>query len=388
MNEPFGPLKLLVLQPTSLCNLDCRYCYLPDRTRRLQMDASLLDRIFDRVLESPFASGPFSLLWHAGEPLLRPPSFYDQATARLHEALRRHGWPQDAVSQVVQTNATVLNDAWAACLIRNRIDVGVSLDGPAWLHDRERRSRSGAGSHAAALHGVECLQRHGIPFSVIAVVTEASLDHADALFEFFRSIGAEEVGLNMEEREGVNLRSSLELQEGGAPAAQQHLERRYIRFLERLWDRNQAAGRPLAIREFADVMQLALSGERIGRNDLNHPFAIVNVDHQGRFSTFDPELLGVDTPHGSWVLGHVSDTSLEDSSRNERFQRQWQAVQQGVEQCRLQCGHFGLCGGGACSNKVWENGTAASAETQACRYRIKLASEVVLQRMERELELC
>ena len=30
----YGPIGLLVIQSTSLCNLDCSYCYLPDRQKR------------------------------------------------------------------------------------------------------------------------------------------------------------------------------------------------------------------------------------------------------------------------------------------------------------------------------------------------------------------
>jgi uncharacterized protein len=32
--------SVLVMQPTTLCNLNCRYCYLPDRGKRLDMSRS------------------------------------------------------------------------------------------------------------------------------------------------------------------------------------------------------------------------------------------------------------------------------------------------------------------------------------------------------------
>ena len=59
----------------------------------------------------------------------------------------------------------------------------------------------------------------------------------------------------------------------------------------------------------------------------------------------------------------------------------------GVEQCRTECDYFGLCGGGAGSNKYWENGSFATSETQACRYRIKLVADVVLAGMEEALAI-
>jgi len=65
-------LALLVIQPTPYCNLDCDYCYLPDRNNRSRLDLELLDPILEKVLSSPFIDRDFTLLWHAGEPLAVP----------------------------------------------------------------------------------------------------------------------------------------------------------------------------------------------------------------------------------------------------------------------------------------------------------------------------
>jgi len=33
-STPMPRLQLLVIQPTPFCNIDCRYCYLPDRSNK------------------------------------------------------------------------------------------------------------------------------------------------------------------------------------------------------------------------------------------------------------------------------------------------------------------------------------------------------------------
>jgi uncharacterized protein len=133
---------------------------------------------------------------------------------------------------------------------------------------------------------------------------------------------------------------------------------------------------------------LAYSETRLERTDLNHPFVIVNVDHRGNFSTFDPELLAVPTAeYGDFVLGNVRSDSLESVVSSEKFQRIQHDMSAGIELCRCSCDYFQLCGGGAGSNKYWEHGTFACAETQACRYRIKLVADVVLAGLERSLGL-
>ncbi|MFN9659694.1 MAG: radical SAM protein, partial [Cyanobacteriota bacterium] len=205
-----GPLELLVVQATPYCNLDCDYCYLPDRHDRRRLDPALLDPILDTVLSSPFVSGDFTLLWHAGEPLMLPPAFYDAASHRVAAALARHGRGDLRITQAIQTNATVIDERWCDCFVRNGIQVGVSVDGPAFLHDAHRRTRTGLGSHAATMRGIGQLRRHGIPFQVITVLTAAALDHADALFHFYLENGIVDGGFNMEETDGANALSSLD----------------------------------------------------------------------------------------------------------------------------------------------------------------------------------
>ncbi len=375
----FGPLRLLVVQPTPYCNLDCDYCYLPSRDDRSRLPLELLELILARVLESPYVDGDFTLLWHAGEPLTMPIAFYDEATALIRRALERHAGPPLAIHQSLQTNAMVIDAAWCDCFERNGIHVGVSLDGPAALHDAHRRTRTGLPSHAAGLRGMEWLRRRGIPFQVIAVLTADALDRDDELFDFFVEHGVDNLAFNMEETEGENRRSSL-----SRPDA----EERYRAFLERFWERLRQRPGVLRLREFDEIASLACGDRRLSRTDMNHPFAIVNVDARGNFSTFDPELLAVATPdYGDFVFGNVRSDSLESVVGTAKFQRVLAHIRSGVERCRRECGYFGLCGGGAGSNKYWEHGSFDASETQACRYRIKIGAEVVLAGLERELEL-
>ncbi|MCX5966171.1 MAG: GRRM system radical SAM/SPASM domain protein [Cyanobacteria bacterium] len=376
---PFGPVRLLVLQPTPFCNLDCDYCYLPNRDDRSRLSLEILEAALERVLGSPYVDGGFTLLWHAGEPLTVPTAFYDAATDCIRQALARRGLPPETIVQSLQTNATVIDAAWCDCFIRNGIHVGVSMDGPAFLHDTHRRTRTGLGSHAATMRGIGWLQRRGIPFQVICVLTADALDQADALFDFFSGHGINNVGFNMEETEGENAQSTLERPDG---------ERRYRAFLERFWQRMAEQPGLLRLREFDGIASLACSDERLQNTDMNAPFAIVNVDARGQVSTFDPELLSVQTEaYGDFSFGNVLQHSLAELADTPKFQKVLAEISSGVERCRQSCGYFGLCGGGAGSNKYWEHGTFDCSVTQACRYRIQLVADVVLAGMEQQLGL-
>jgi uncharacterized protein len=366
-------------QPCPYCNLDCDYCYLPDRGDRSQLSLELLEAAVERVLDSPYFEGQFTLLWHAGEPLMAPIAFYDQASARLRQLLEQRGLPAGTIVQSLQTNATVINGAWCDCFERNDIHVGVSMDGPAFLHDAHRVTRTGLATHGAVMRGIDWLLRRQIAFQVICVLTADALDHADGLFDFFLEHGITDLGFNMEETEGENAASSLE-----APCAEQ----RYRAFLERFWQRCMEQPGRLRLREFDGIVSLACSNARMAQTDMNAPFAIVNVDARGNVSTFDPELLSVPTAeYGDFAFGHVLHDSLEAIAATDKLQRVLQEIRSGVERCRQECEYFGLCGGGAGSNKYWEHRSFDCTETQACLYRIKLVADVVLQGMEADLQL-
>ena len=91
--------------------------------------------------------------------------------------------------------------------------------------------------------------------------------------------------------------------------------------------------------------------------------------------------------YGDFALGNVGTDSLEAFLASEKFQSIHRVMAAGVDRCRQSCEYFGLCGGGARSNKYWEQGTFNCTETQACRYRIKAFADVVLAGMKQELDL-
>ena len=370
----FGPIGLVVVQSTSLCNLDCSYCYLPDRQKKRVFDLNLLPLLIQRILESPYAGPEFSLVWHAGEPLTLPTRWYDEATKILYQSLADHGALGLDFTQHVQTNATLINDSWCDCFRRNRIVAGISVDGPEDIHDAHRRFRNGRGSHALAMKGIEALHRNDVPFHCISVLTEDAMEQPERMYRFFRDNGIYDVGFNVEEQEGIHTSSSMQ---GAA------MEAKYRDFLQTFWRLSEQDGYPVVLREFEQVISLIQGHQRMTQNELNRPFSILSVDWQGNFSTFDPELLSVASDrYGTFNLGNLRDLSLEESTKTEQFQRLFSDMSQGVHSCQEGCEYFGLCGGGNGSNKFWEHGSLASSETNSCRFGTQIPVQVLLERFE------
>jgi len=372
MNERFGPLDLLVVQPTPFCNIDCSYCYLPDRGNRKRIRPEVLERTFAWALESGLVRRPYTIVWHAGEPLVLPTAFYEDAFATAARFASSDGMATHAF----QTNGTLIDDQWCTFFQRHDIRVGVSVDGPSFLHDMNRKTRSGGGTHDRVIAGIRRLQHHGISFHVISVLTREALDYPDELHAFYVENGIEHVGFNIEEIEGPNEDSSLSVDDAAL---------RYRDFMSRFFDLAMSGDPPMRIREFDNMISAVLytGEERLLSAQEATPFAIVSVDCEGTFSTFSPELLGLPSDvYGGFGLGNVFRDPFAEVVASGRFQSMARDVDAGIAKCREECSYFRFCGGGAPANKYFENGSFDSTETLFCRLQRKALAEVVLSKLQ------
>jgi uncharacterized protein len=368
--------ELLIVQPTPFCNINCDYCYLSGRESTKRMPMNVLDRTMEELVTTGLLARSPTIVWHAGEPLTIPPSYYHEAFERVARCLSGY-----SVSHSIQTNGTLISDKWCALFHRFTISVGVSVDGPDFIHNQHRKDRRGAGTHDKVMRGIECLKRNDVPFHAIAVVTADSLQFPDQIFSFFSELGATSVGFNIEESEGEHVLSTV----SGA------YQESVVRFFERLYALQSRSDTGLRIREFDRAYQAIALGRRDQATPYNQqvvPLAILSVDCDGNVSTFSPELLGARSTHyDNFQFGNIVDQGLRDIITSQKFRLIVDEIGRGVQMCARSCEYFAFCGGGAPANKYFENGTFASTETVYCQNMIQAPIDVVLARLETELGL-
>ncbi len=366
-------IDLLVVQPTPFCNIDCRYCYLPDRNSKAVVAPQTLHNLFSQVFASGWLGEHLSVVWHAGEPLVLPVAFYRDAFAMI-ERLRPRDLP---VVHSFQTNGTLIDNSWCSFFAEAQVNVGVSIDGPRHLHDCSRVTRSGRGTFDRTIAGIRLLRRHGVPFHVISVLSSAGMAAPGEMFDFYVAEGIERVCFNVEESEGDHVSQSFG--ESGVEAA-------YYRFLGEFWRLSAAApGKITFLREIEHALQQVIRPQEASfRNQLVEPFAITSMDWAGNISTFSPELLGLKNPaYDDFILGNINRDALVDLPRRPAFARMLADIGAGVAMCRERCEYFSVCGGGEPVNKLAENGSFASTETIYCRLTKMRATDLVLDALER-----
>ena len=208
------------------------------------------------------------------------------------------------ITNSFQTNATLITQEWCDFILEYDVRIGVSIDGPAYLHDAHRVDRKNRGTFERVMQGITLLRKNNIPYTAIAVVTSDTVEHPDEFWQFFQEIQPTRLGLNPEEVEGCNEHSSLHTSAG--------IEQ-YKRFLQRLIALNVQSSSFVPIREFDVLLQRIQSGLARRQPETNTPMAILSFDYEGNISTFSPELTLIYTPsQGRFTFGNVFDTTLED----------------------------------------------------------------------------
>ncbi|MDE6267693.1 MAG: anaerobic sulfatase maturase [Muribaculaceae bacterium] len=189
-NEKFSPFYFMAKPVGSLCNLKCQYCYYYEKNDRTVagyhrvMSEETLEKYIKRCVE--LQSGDFvHFIWHGGEPMLAGLNFYRKT---LEIEKRMAG--DRKIYNTIQTNGTLIDDAWSKFFKENGWLVGVSVDGWEEVHDAYRRGASGCGgSFKQVMLGLVKLETYGVEWNGMAVVNNLNVREPERFYDFFGDIG-------------------------------------------------------------------------------------------------------------------------------------------------------------------------------------------------------
>ncbi len=192
MPTPPPAFHVMVKPRGAICNLDCAYCFYLTKEHlfpegSFRMSDAVLDSFTRQYIQAQRAPD-VTFAWQGGEPTLMGLEFFERAVALQQQYCP----PGMKISNSFQTNATLIDDDWALFFRKNNFLLGVSLDGPADLHDLYRRDKGGLPTHARVLAGIEHLKRRGVQFNILACVNDQTAQHTLEVYRYLRDeIGAQ-----------------------------------------------------------------------------------------------------------------------------------------------------------------------------------------------------
>ena len=180
MAKPIGPI----------CNLDCKYCFYLEKENFFEANENfkMSDAVLDTYIKDYIGSQntpEVTFAWQGGEPTLLGLPYF----VKITELQKKYAGGK-IISNAIQTNGTRLDDAWCDFFSKNGFLVGLSIDGPAPLHDVYRVDKKQKPTFDQVMRGLHFLKKHGTEFNTLTVVHDANSREPLAVYRFLKEIGS------------------------------------------------------------------------------------------------------------------------------------------------------------------------------------------------------
>lgn len=168
---------------TTRCNMRCVYCQAnngecqPDS----MMSTETARKAVDLALQSPEQTIGFE--FQGGEPLINFPVIKEI----VEYSEQKRG--SKMVTYSLVSNLQLLTDEMIEFFKRYNMTISTSIDGPEFLHDRNRPKPDGSGTWKKTADGINRLRRAGIAIGAIQTTTRFSLPFAKEIVETYQNLG-------------------------------------------------------------------------------------------------------------------------------------------------------------------------------------------------------
>jgi len=179
-------IHILAKPSGATCNLGCSYCFFLDKellypNSKFRMTNEILETYIQQLIET-HRSREVTVAWQGGEPTLMGVDFYRKAI-EFQEKYRKPGM---VFENTMQTNGTLLDDEWCQFFKENNFLIGISIDGPAHLHNAHRVDKGGNPTFDKVMRGLRLLQKHGVEYNILVAVNRVNADFPKEVYRFLR----------------------------------------------------------------------------------------------------------------------------------------------------------------------------------------------------------
>jgi uncharacterized protein len=184
--------QIFVKPAGSACNLRCSYCYYNSKEYLYSAGGYFImsDEILEEYIKQHIEATTDKLImfsWHGGEPTMAGIGFFKKAV----DIQKKYLPAGKKIINGIQTNGTLLDDDFCRFMASECFIAGISIDGPAELHNIHRMDTGKKGTFERVLKGYKHLRMHGVTTEILCVVGSHNADDPLKVYDFFKLLEAE-----------------------------------------------------------------------------------------------------------------------------------------------------------------------------------------------------
>lgn len=243
-----SPLAVMLKPASGMCNMKCDYCFYCDEMekRRQASYGFMTEETLKNIIRKTLAGAKDSVyyIFQGGEPTLRGIEFFE----KFMEYEKQYNKNHVPVFHSIQTNGYCMDEKWCGFFAKNGFLVGLSVDGVRQTHDLHRRDRNGGDTFEAVLRAARLLDRYGVEYNILTVVTEAVAQNVEAVYGFYKKMG-------WKYQQYIACMEPMGKDDASVYALSAPLYGQFLVKLFRLWYSDWEKGERIYIREFENYIQ-------------------------------------------------------------------------------------------------------------------------------------
>ena len=324
----------VMLKPSSsACNLRCKYCFYADLAGKRdtfsfgKMTEDTVLHILDNIFSNLNDGDQLHFTFQGGEPTLVGLDWYKSFVEMVSTRKNKIN-----IGYALQTNGTLLDDAWCEFLHQNNFLVGISIDAMPKTHNSCRIDIDNKGTYNSVLNTVLLMRKHKVEFNVLCTLTSEIAQHPQQVWKWICQN-------NFDYVQFTPCLGNLD-EPGKSPYALR--PKRFATFyteLFKLWLMDLRLGKYRSIKLFDDIVNLLAYGVPTSCGINGRCTCQIVVESDG--SVYPCDFYCID----KYRMGSLTDTSVMDLLKSNVAQDFLTRHKEKSSLCNT-CPYSQFCGGG------------------------------------------